>query len=84
MSVEATYSYYEKVSQELERIVHQVKEEVEQLTDGEKLFLVHHSVSVPSREASNSIFIQHRLKKHSNYTVVYSLLNLNDESSVDF
>lgn len=40
VSVEATYSYYEKVSQELERIVHEVKEEDEQLTDGEKLFLV--------------------------------------------
>ncbi|KAM8756767.1 uncharacterized protein AB9X84_009859 isoform 1-T1 [Acanthopagrus schlegelii] len=33
VSVEATYSYYEKVSQELERIVHEVKEEAEQLTD---------------------------------------------------
>lgn len=40
VSVEATYSYYEKVSQELERIVHEVKEEDEELTDGEKLFLV--------------------------------------------
>lgn len=69
VSVEATYSYYEKVSQELERIVHEVKEEVEQLTDGEKLFLVHYSVIVPSCEASNSIFIQHRLKKHSEYSL---------------
>ncbi|XP_030274712.1 uncharacterized protein LOC115582716 isoform X2 [Sparus aurata] len=33
VSVEATYSYYEKVSQELERIVHEVKEEDEELTD---------------------------------------------------
>lgn len=41
VSVEATYSYYEKVSQELERIVQevQVKEEVKPLSDGEKLFL---------------------------------------------
>ncbi|XP_073324742.1 uncharacterized protein [Pagrus major] len=33
ISVEPTYAYYEKVSQELERIVHEVKEEDEQLTD---------------------------------------------------
>lgn len=40
VSVEPTYSYYEKVSQELERIVHEVQEneEVEPLTDGEKPF----------------------------------------------
>lgn len=38
VSVEPTYSYYEKVSEELERIVHEVqeKEEVEPLSDGEK------------------------------------------------
>lgn len=42
VSVEATYSYYEKVTEELERIVHevQVKEEAEPLSDGEKLFLL--------------------------------------------
>lgn len=40
VSVEPTYSYYEKVSEELERIVHEVqeKEEVQYLSDGEKLF----------------------------------------------
>lgn len=40
VSVEPTYSYYEKVSEELERIVHEVqeKEEVEFLSDGEKRF----------------------------------------------
>lgn len=39
ISVEPTYSYYEKVSEELERIVHEVKEqeELETLSDGEKL-----------------------------------------------
>ncbi|XP_044204615.1 uncharacterized protein LOC122980552 [Thunnus albacares] len=37
VSVEATYSYYEKVSEELEKILHEVKEkeEVESLTDEE-------------------------------------------------
>ncbi|XP_044070682.1 uncharacterized protein LOC122884618 [Siniperca chuatsi] len=37
VSVESTYSYYEKVSEELERIVHEVqeKEEVERLSDEE-------------------------------------------------
>lgn len=35
VSVESTYSYYEKVSEELERIVHEVQEEVEPLSDGE-------------------------------------------------
>lgn len=41
VSVEPTYSYYEKVSEELERIVQevQVKEEVKRLSDGEKHFL---------------------------------------------
>lgn len=40
VSVESTYSYYEKVSEELERIVHEVqeKEEVEPLSDGEVTF----------------------------------------------
>lgn len=40
ISVEPTESYYEKVSEELERIVHEVKEqeEVEILSDGENLF----------------------------------------------
>lgn len=39
ISVEPTYAYYEKVSEELERIVHEVKEkeEVEPLSHGEKL-----------------------------------------------
>lgn len=39
ISVEPTYSYYEKVSEELEKIVHEVqeKEEVERLSDGEKV-----------------------------------------------
>lgn len=38
VSVEPTYSYYEKVSEELERIVLEVqeKEEVQPLSDGEK------------------------------------------------
>ncbi|XP_070758673.1 apoptosis facilitator Bcl-2-like protein 14 [Enoplosus armatus] len=35
VSVEPTYSYYEKVSEELERIVHEVKEEVQPLSDEE-------------------------------------------------
>lgn len=41
VSVEPTYSYYEKVSEELEKIVHEVKEkeEVEALTDGRKWLL---------------------------------------------
>lgn len=40
ISVEPTESYYEKVSEELERIVHEVKEqeEVETLSEGENLF----------------------------------------------
>lgn len=39
--MEPTESYYEKVSEELERIVHEVKEqeEVETLSDGENLFV---------------------------------------------
>lgn len=49
VSVEPTYSYYEKVSEELERIVHEVqeKEEVEFLSDGEKLFLLQSCNKVP-------------------------------------
>lgn len=41
VSVQPTYSYYEKVSEELEKIVHEVKvnEEVETLTDGKKQLL---------------------------------------------
>ena len=41
ISVEPTYSYYEKVSEELEKIVHEVKEkeEVQPLTDGKDQFL---------------------------------------------
>lgn len=39
VSVEPTYSYYEKVSEELEKIVHEVKEETETLSDGEKRLL---------------------------------------------
>ncbi|XP_024125831.1 uncharacterized protein LOC112145063 [Oryzias melastigma] len=35
VSVEPTYSYYEKVSEELEKIVHEVKEETETLSDEE-------------------------------------------------
>ncbi|XP_004068841.1 uncharacterized protein LOC101169932 [Oryzias latipes] len=35
VSVEPTYSYYEKVSEELERIVHEVKEETETPSDEE-------------------------------------------------
>ncbi|RVE72931.1 hypothetical protein OJAV_G00045400 [Oryzias javanicus] len=35
ISVEPTYSYYEKVSEELEKIVHEVKEETETLSDEE-------------------------------------------------
>lgn len=42
--MEPTYAYYEKVSEELEKIVHEVKEkeENETLSDGEKqlLFMV--------------------------------------------
>lgn len=39
-AVEPTYSYYEKVSEELEKIVHEVKvkEEVKPLSDGKKTF----------------------------------------------
>lgn len=33
-AVEPTYSYYEKVSEEMEKIVHEVKEKEEVLTDG--------------------------------------------------
>lgn len=38
VSVEPTYSYYEKVTEELEKIVIEVqeKEQVEHLSDGEK------------------------------------------------
>ncbi len=40
--MEPTYSYYEKLSEELEKIVHevQVKEEAEPLSDGEKPFVL--------------------------------------------
>lgn len=40
-AVEPTYSYYEKVSEELEKIVHEVKEkeEVRPLSDGKRQFL---------------------------------------------
>lgn len=47
VSVQPTDSYYEKVSEELEKILNEVKEkEVETLTDGKKLFLF--SFSEPS------------------------------------
>lgn len=38
--MEPTYSYYEKVSEELEKIVHEVQEKEEEklLSDGENLF----------------------------------------------
>lgn len=41
ISVEPTYSYYEKVTEELEKIVIEVqeKEQVEHLSDGEKFSL---------------------------------------------
>lgn len=39
-AVEPTYSYYEKVSEELEKIVHEVKEEVQPLSNGKRLFTV--------------------------------------------
>lgn len=44
VSVEPNYSYYEKVSEELERIVLEVQEEAQPLSDGENklLFLVMH------------------------------------------
>lgn len=43
VSVEPTYSYYEKVTEELEKIVHEVKEkeEVLRLSDGKKQFSLH-------------------------------------------
>lgn len=48
--MEPTYSYYEKVSEELERIVHEVqeKEEPEPLSDGEKqvFFLSCHKAEI--------------------------------------
>lgn len=55
VSVEPTYSYYEKVSEELERIVHEVqeKEEVEPLSDGEK----HNSVMLWSRDRAGILKI---------------------------
>lgn len=39
--MEPTQHYYEKVSEELQKIIHEVqeKEEVKPLSDGEKLFL---------------------------------------------
>lgn len=34
VSVEPTYSYYERVSEEMQKIVHEVKEKEEVLTNG--------------------------------------------------
>lgn len=52
MSVEPTYSYYEKVSEEMEKIVHEVqeKEESQHLSDGEKPVLVTHISHIPNVE----------------------------------
>lgn len=41
MSVEPTYSYYEKMTEELEKIVNEVKEEAKPLTDGRHVFLLY-------------------------------------------
>lgn len=51
-AVEPTYSYYEKVSEELQKIVHEVKEkeEVKPLSDGENHFSVNSSSKCEKRE----------------------------------